>query len=178
MAILSIKLTDSGTVLAKGLIAGIITFARARGLDQNALASRTGISAEALSRLKKEGGCRLATALQLAQAAGFAAVELAAVPAGGTALSVAAQKLGAGRREPIGADELASELRSGQPQARHIGHLCGFFEELPIDLVHDVILDESLEYPRLTALAADLGAEGETVGWLAEMAGKRVADAA
>ncbi len=63
MTALSIDLTDSGAISAKAFIAKIIAFARESGIDQATLASRAGISAESLSRRKKVGGCRLATAL-------------------------------------------------------------------------------------------------------------------
>ncbi len=64
MTALPISLTGSGGVSAQGLITEIIAFARERGIDQVTLAARAGISAESLSRLKKAGGCRLATALE------------------------------------------------------------------------------------------------------------------
>ena len=53
-----------------------------------------------------------------------------------------------------------------------------FFEELPIELVHDVILDEKLDYAHLVWLAKELVTEGETLDWLTEMAGDGLADAA
>jgi len=178
MAGLSIKLTNRGAVPARNLVAGIIAFAKGRGIDQNALAARAGISAESLSRLKREGGCRLGTTLELARAAGFGSLDLVPRPVAGTALASSARKLSAGRRLPISAEELGSALRTGKLRHGHGVHLYGFFEELPIDLVHDVILDESLDYARLASFARDLGAEGKTVDWLAEMAGECLADSA
>lgn len=175
---LSIDLTGSGAGAAKRLIAAIIASAKARGIDQATLAARAGISAESLSRLKKHGGCRLATALELARVAGCASLDLTAGSAGQVASSSAALKLGAGRRRPIRAAELVAALRTGRPETGHMTHLYGFLEELPIELVHDVILDEGLDYADLVSLAGELGAEGETVDWLAEMAGDRVANAA
>jgi len=178
MTALSIKLTDSGAISAKGLIAGIIAFAKENGIDQATLASRTGISAESLSRLKKAGGCRLGTALELARVAGFKTLDLTKQPASQVALSLSARKLSAGRRHPISAEELGLALRTGESQDGHRAHLYGFFEELPIELVHDVILDECLDYAHLASLANELGAEGETVDWLEEMADDRVANTA
>ena len=178
MTALSIDLTDSGAVSAKAFIAEIIAFAREGGIDQVTLASRAGISAESLSRLKKAGGCRLGTALELARVAGFNTLNLAKHSAGQVALSLSACKLSAGRRFPISAEELVLALRSRKSPDRYRAHLYGFFEELPIELVHDVILDERLDYAHLTSLAIELGAEGETVDWLAEMAGDCVANAA
>jgi len=178
MTTLSINLTDSGTSSAKGLIAAIIAFARERGIDQGTLASRAGISAESLSRLKKVGGCRLGTALELARVAGFKTLDLTKQSASQVALSLSALKLSAGRRLPISAEELDLALRTGKSQDGQRAHLYGFFEDLPIELVHDVILDEHLDYAHLASLANELGAEGETVDWLAEMADDRVANAA
>ena len=178
MTILSINLTDSGAISAKGLITEIIAFARESGIDQTTLASRAGISAESLSRLKKVGGCRLSTALELARVAGFTALDLTKQPASQVALSLSAHKLSAGRRLSISAKELNLALRTGESQDGQRAHLYGFFEELPIELVHDVILDERLDYVHLTSIANELGAEGETVDWLKEMAGDRVASVA
>jgi len=88
--------------------------------------------------------------------------------------SIAARKLSAGRRIPITGEELVTELRTG-PTRQHRTHLIGFFEELPVESVHDVALDEGLDYRHLAALASELGAEGETVEWLEEMAHDSVA---
>ncbi len=176
MAALSVDLTKSGANSAKGLIAEIIAFAKRRGLDQGRLARDAGISAESLSRLKQAGGCRLGTALELARVAGFKRLHLAHESTGQVAASVSARKLSAGRRLPISAEELVSALRSGEPRDGHGAHLTGFFEELPIALVHDVALDESLDYGHLASLALEHGAEGECVDWLAEMAGDGVAE--
>ncbi len=174
----SINLTASGAVSAQGVIAEIIAFARERGIDQATLAARAGISAESLSRLKKAGGCRLATALELARVAGFKTLELTEQSADSVATSMAARKLSAGRRLPISAEDLILALRTGAPEEGHRAHLYGFFEELPIEVVHDVVLDEGLDYAHLASLANELGAEGDTIDWLAEMAGDGLADAA
>jgi len=175
---LSISLTGSGRLSAQGFIEGIIALARERGIDQLTLATRAGISAESLSRLKKAGGCRLATALNLARAAGFGTLELTERPSDRVATLMAVRKLSAGRRLPISSEDLVLALQSEAPQAEFTAHLCGFFEELPIELVHDVILDDNLDYAHLRWLAKELGAEGETIDWLTEMAGDGLADAA
>ncbi len=174
----SIGLTGSGAVSAQGFIAEIIAFARDGGVDQGTLAARAGISAESLSRLKKAGGCRLATALELARVAGFKTLELTEQSADKVAASMSARKLSAGRRRPISAEDLVLALRTGAPQEGHRVHLYGFFEELPIEVVHDVILDEGLDYAHLVSFANELEVEGETIDWLAEMAGDGLADAA
>ena len=175
---LSISLTGSGRISAQRLIEEIIALAKERGIDQATLAADAGISAESLSRLKKAGGCRLATALDLARAAGFGSIQLTKQAIDKVAASMAARKLSAGRRLPISAEELVLALQSDAPQAEFRAHLCGFFEELQIELVHDVVLDHKLDYTQLVRLAKELGAEGETIDWLTEMAGDGLAHAA
>lgn len=172
--------TNQTTLSAPDLIAAILAFARDRGIGQAELAARAGVSAEALSRLKKAGNCRLATALDLARAAGLGAIALlptrAAAPA--SAAAVCAAKLSAGRRIPIEGDELVAALAADQPPARFRVHVLGFFEELPIATVHELILDRGLDFVRLAALARRLGAEGDTVDWIDEMARDGLAPAA
>lgn len=166
----------NGTETAGGLIAEILANAGEQGINQRTLAERAGISAETLSRLKKAGNCRLQTALDLAQA-----VHLVLVPAparGRSTARVAARKLSAGRRQPIDAGDLVAALASGNPECDFKPHLFGFFEELPIATVHDVILEENLEFENVNKLALELGAEGETVDWLTEMADHCLAPAA
>ena len=174
----SITLADSGHHAAQELIERIITLARERGIDQQTLATRAGISPESLSRLKKSGRCRLPTALELARVAGFGRLELAEHPVAMVAAAMAARKLSAGRRRPISSEELVQALQSDASKAEFTAHLCGFFEELPIEFVHDVILDEDLNYAHLISLAKDLGTEGETIDWLTEMASDGLANAA
>jgi len=174
----SVRLMGTVGASAQKLMEEIIAFAKERGVDQAALAARAGISAESLSRLKKAGGCRLATALDLARAAGFGTLELKEQSCGKVAASIAARKLSAGRRLPIDSEDLVLTLRSDAPRAEFRAHLRGFFEELPIEVVHDVILDQDLDYTHLVRLARELGAEGVTIDWLTEMAGDGLADAA
>ncbi len=174
----SVQLTGRRHEAARDLIAAVVDHARGRGVDQATLARRAGISPESLSRLKREGRCRLSTALDLALAAGLTRLDLVAEPARPRSAGVCAQKLSAGRRAPISTAELVHALSTGRVLRRHRGHLCGFFEELPIELVHDVILDEGLEYAQLLALANKIDAEGETIEWIEEMAGDGLAGAA
>ncbi len=178
MTPLPISLTGSGRISAQRLIEEIIALAKERGIDQATLAADAGISAESLSRLKKAGGCRLATALDLARAAGFGSIQLTEQAIDKVAASMATRKLSAGRRLPISAEELVLALQSDAPQAEFRAHLCGFFEELQIELVHDVVLDHKLDYTQLVRLAKEHGAEGETIDWLTEMAGDGLAHAA
>lgn len=170
MNTISIHLINSENVSAKDFIDRVIAFARKQGVDQATLAVRSGISPESLSRLKKQGGCRLTTALRLASSAGFKKIDIIEQPTTNIAASIAARKLSAGRRVSITAEELIFALVSGKPKNKHKVHVLGFFEELPIASAHDVILDEGLNYKHLVSIANKLGAEGETIEWLKEMA--------
>lgn len=174
----TIQLTATGEEAARGFIAAIVAHARNTGVDQATLARLAGISPESLSRLKRGGRCRLVTALKLAHAAGLIRLDLVERPARAVATGLVAQKLSAGRRSPISRRELVRALVTGTARKLHRGHIYGFFEELPVELVHDVILDEGLDYVKLLALAGKLGAEGETVEWIEEMAGDELAGAA
>ncbi len=173
-----IDLSVSSSVAARAFLVHVIDHAREQGLDQASLAARAGISPESLSRLKRAGRCRLTTAFDLARAAGLGALELSVALPPCVAASIAASKLSAGRRRPISGAELVAALAQSEPPRCHRAHVYGFFEELPIESVHDVVLEEDLDYSHLRALATALGAEGETVDWLAEMAGDRLAPAA
>lgn len=181
---MEINLDQSKGRPAKRLIDAVLEFAKRSRIDQASLANEAGIAPEALSRLKKAGNCRLATVLALARAAGLTRISLAVdlvaaiAPADHAAAAVCARKLSAGRRVAIAADELVAALRADESPARHRAHLFGFFEELPIDAVHEVILDEGLEFAHLAAVARRLGAEGKTVEWIEDMAGDGVATAA
>jgi transcriptional regulator with XRE-family HTH domain len=64
------------------LIAQIVEVAHARGLNQKALAARSGISEETLSRMKKRGSGNVALVAKLAQATGMrlGLVDLLALP--------------------------------------------------------------------------------------------------
>ncbi len=96
----------------------------------------------------------------------------------GAAALLVARKLNAGRRRAIAPADLTAALRSGKPAKALRAHLGGFFEEIPIELVHDTILEEGLDYDRLVGLAGELGIAGETVDWLEEMAGDSLAASA
>jgi DNA-binding phage protein len=170
---------------SRQFVDAVLTIARERGIDQATLAKEAGIAPEALSRLKKAGNCRLATALALAKAAGLTRLVLRPGPGSAeaalgnrSAAIVCARKLSAGRRTPINAEELVAALRGGMVPARHRAHVFGFFEELPIDAVHEVVLDEGLDFRHLARVARHLGAEGKTVEWIEDMAGDGVATAA
>jgi len=162
---------------AEMLVKQIIQHARDTGIDQAELARRAGISAESLSRLKNGGRCRLATALGLAQAAGFSEILLTIRETERSAASVAVRKLNSGRQQEITVQALIEALGKADSLGLPLAHFFGFFEELPLELVHDVILDEGLDFGVLAAFARKIGAEGEIVEWLEEMASYSMANA-
>ena len=167
---IDLRLSQPSSDPSAKVINQIILHARASGIDQSTLARRAGISQEALSRLKKAGRCRLSTALALAESAGLTHLTLREEQTVRSAAVIAARKLSAGRRKAIEAIHLVRCLAGQAVSAQYRPHILGFFEELPLELVHDVILDEALNFAGLASLASSLGAEGETVDWLQEMA--------
>lgn len=175
MTVLKVDIADSPSASASKMVNQIIGYWRAKGNDQASLAARAGISPESLSRLKRDGGCRLSTALSLARAAGLSRLELLDAGDRQSAAAVAAKTLNAGRRDEISPTSLLDILSGRRPGASHRAHIFGFFEELPIELVHDIVLDEDLEFSGLESLARSMGAEGETVDWIQEMAGHGLA---
>ena len=164
---------DCKTETASGFIGTILSAANKQGIDQRTLAARAGIKAETLSRLKRKGNCRLETALNLAHVVGLAFLPTPIKRR--SAAPIAARKLSAGRPRPIKADDLVSILASGISKPEFRPHLRGFFEELPIPSIHDVILEEGLDFSKVLNLAVNLGVEGETIEWLTDMAGDSVA---
>jgi hypothetical protein len=178
MEVATIRLSLASGLSAKGVVDRILAEARQRGIDQTCLARRADIAPESLSRIKRTGKCRLDTALALAYAAGFQKLDLRQHGPHKTALPISAKKLSASRRLDISVQRLLGVLTSGKLVPRFRAHLIGFFEELPIELVHDVILDERLDYEVLIKLTRELGAEGETIEWLKEMAGDSLANVA
>lgn len=175
LSTLEFGLEPSGAAVSRAVVHGILARAQGQGVDQATLARRAGISAESLSRLKRQGSCRLSTALDLARAAGLGVLRLVPGPRSPAAAALAARKLSAGRPRTVTAAELVNALAAGRVEAALEPHLYGLFEELPIETVHDLCLDEGLDYRTLLELARSLGAEGETVEWLAEMAGDGLA---
>jgi len=170
MSSLSFQIGDPSGNAPTEIVNEIIQLAKANGLDQATLAAKSGITPESLSRLKKEGRCRLSTVLSLARAAGLSHLELREPENRKSAVLVAARKLSSGRRREIDSIALLQYLSGEQEEQSFTAHLIGFFEELPVELIHDIVLDEGLTFSNLASLAKRIGAEGETVDWIQEMA--------
>lgn len=92
-----------------------------------------------------------------------------------SAASIAARKLSSGRRQNITSNQLIEHIKGTRKDPEFQAHLFGFFEELPLEMVHDVALDENIDFVLLASVAKEIGAEGETVEWIEEMASYCVA---
>ena len=166
-------------------LATILAEAGRLKLSGEALASAAGIRPETLSRLRRAEDCRLSTLRRLASAVGLSVEVLpyrAEASRAGRALRLAARKLSAGRRQAISATDLETAIRDPEAGTRWPGHLAGLLEELPIELLHDLVIEGTTSFEALSRLADRLGltAAGEkegTIAWIEEMAGDRVASA-
>jgi len=74
----------------------------------------------------------------------------------------------------VSTQELARLLESCDTDAwfQRRAHLRGLIEELPIEQIHDLVLDKWVEFEKLSQIADTLSCEGETVDWIREMAGE------
>jgi hypothetical protein len=80
-----------------------------------------------------------------------------------------AGKLNAGRRHQIPARELRRLLTKFRPSAaakRAFSHLVGVIEEIPLDQLHDLVIEGSASLPALRRIADFVGGEGPTVEWI------------
>jgi hypothetical protein len=57
-------------------------------------------------------------------------------------------------------------------------HLAGLLEEMPIETLHDLVLDGDASFDDLVRLARNLHLEGPTIDWIREMAGNIVGSVA
>lgn len=101
-----------------------------------------------------------------------AAMSTEAATFNNTPISLIVAKLNAGRRSVLSPTELDYLLKTYDPKAWTIRrvHLRGLIEELPIEQIHDLVLDGWTEFDILAQIAHELDCEGETVDWIREMA--------
>lgn len=151
------------------LIAQIIETGRHQGLTAGDIAARAGISSANLSRIRKSGRFNADTIERLLAAAGC---DLRVVPQPQrpkTTLEMVAGKLNAGRRHQIPARELHHLLTKFRPSAaaqRAFSHLVGVIEEIPLDQLHDLVIEGSASLPALRRIADFVGGEGPAVEWI------------
>ncbi len=81
------------------------------------------------------------------------------------------KKLNAGRREQLTPEALRRFLMRFRPSAEAgcaFSHLVGVIEELPLEQVHDLVLEGDATLPSLKRIADYVAAEGPTAEWIDE----------
>lgn len=153
------------------LIENMIEMGKERGLKAGDIAAKAGISSASLSRIRNTGRFSADTLERLLAAVnGDIHVSHCNTPQR-TDVSSVASRLNAGRREHISALELQNFLTKFQPSAkaeRAFSHLVGIIEELPVEQVHDLIIQGAATLPSLRRIAKYVGGEGATVRWINE----------
>src|SRR3546814_9937370 len=90
---------------------------------------------------------------------------------------VALSQINAPRPDRITAHEFVACLRTAAPDPRFVPHMRGFFEEVPIEIIHNLVLDGVTSFRELRTAAGHWEhANNETVTWIKEMAGFEVAE--
>jgi len=85
---------------------------------------------------------------------------------------MAVRQINASCPEKIDADTLIKSLKTGEREEKWKPHLWAFLEELPIPLVHDVVLSTTLTFEELAnAIEIWECLDGPTTDWIREMAG-------
>lgn len=167
---------------SRKLVADIIDVGRSHGLSAGDIAVRAGIAPANLSRVRRTGHFNADTLERLLTAARAEVSVTARRGPKSRTLTMVARKLNAGRREHISADELRRLLLRFQPSAtaeRAFSHLVGVVEELPIEQVHDLVIENDASLPALKRIADYVEGEGPTVDWINEQiaSGHELADA-
>jgi hypothetical protein len=94
----------------------------------------------------------------------------------GTALTLATREVNAPRPEPIDEATLIACLRSRSIDRRWTPHVRAFLEELPVEMIHDVVLEKHVTFRELKSAAEIWGKlDGENIAWIEEMAAHRMA---
>ena len=84
---------------------------------------------------------------------------------------MAVRQINASCPEKIDAETLIASLKTGRRDGKWDPHLWAFLEELPVPLVHDVVLSSTLTFEEL-AKAIEIWEclDGPTTDWIREMA--------
>lgn len=153
------------------LIEQVIDAGRKRGLTVADIAVRAGLLPANLSRVRKSGKYNADTLERLLVAVdGETRVTVAAGKPAQT-LSMICKKLNAGRRRQLTQEALRHLLirfRSSQRASDAFSHLVGVMEELPLEQVHDLVIEGDATLPSLKRIAEFTDAEGPTVDWIDE----------
>lgn len=155
------------------LIEQLIEIGRRRGLQAGDIAARAGISPTNLSRIRKTGRFNADT-LERLLAAVDSEIRVTPYPQKQQlVLSAVTTKLNASRQERISAKELKRHLTRFHPSAstdRVFSHLVGVIEEIPVEQIHDLVIQGSATLPSLRRIVDYVDGEGPTVDWINEQA--------
>ncbi len=153
------------------IIEQVIEAGRERGLSAGDIAVRAGISPPNLSRIRKTGRFNADT-LERLLAAIDGDIRVTVRPGKSIrTLPLICKKLNAGRREHLSPETLRHLLTRFRPSAkarRAFSHLVGIVEELPLEQVHDLVIEGDATLPSLKRIADYVEAEGPTAEWIDE----------
>jgi len=153
------------------LLEDIVGIARARGLTAKDVAERAGIAPSNLARIRRTGRYDADTLERL-----LGAVDCDLRPAprplrAARALPLVCGKLNAGRREILREDELRRLLTKFRPSKaadRAYSHLVGVIEEIPLEQVHDLVLQGDASLSSLKRISDFVEGEGPVADWIDE----------
>lgn len=153
------------------IIEQVIEAGRERGFSAGDIAVRAGISPPNLSRIRKSGRFNADT-LERLLAAIDGDIRVTVRPGKSIrTLPMICKKLNAGRREHLSPETLRHLLTRFRPSAkarRAFSHLVGIIEELPLEQVHDLVIEGDATLPSLKRIADYVKAEGPTAEWIDE----------
>ncbi len=153
------------------LLEEIVGIARERGLTARDLAEKAGIAPPNLARIRRTGRYDSDTLERL-----LAAIDCDVRPAprprrGTRALPLVCAKLNAGRKERLGEDELRrllTKFRRSVAAERAYSHLVGVIEEIPLEQVHDMVLQGDATLASLRRISDFVEGEGPVADWIDE----------
>lgn len=157
--------------ISSQIIEQLIDAGRERGLSAGDIAVRAGISPPNLSRIRKSGRFNADTLERLLAAVGGDIRVTVRPGKSAHTLSMVCKKLNAGRREQLTPETLRRFLMGFRPSAeadKAFSHLVGVVEELPLEQVHDLVLEGDATLPSLKRIADYVEAEGPTAEWINE----------
>jgi hypothetical protein len=86
-------------------------------------------------------------------------------------LKIALAQINAACAEDISGETLIACVKGDCDDAKWRAHLVSFLEELPVALIHDLVLSGAFTFQELSdAIVAWGGRDGETTRWIDEMA--------
>ncbi len=153
------------------LIEQVIAAGRRRGLSASDIAAKAGILPANLSRVRKSGKYSADTLERLLAAVDGETRVIVVVAKPIRTLPIICKKLNAGRRAQLTPEtlrRLLTRFRPSQQANRAFSHLVGVMEELPLEQVHDLVIQGDATLPSLKRIAEYTKAEGPTANWIDE----------